>query len=135
MIPSKTSNDCDASSNDVSSGIGGGGGGGSGGPGGGGSPGGPGGGGGGGIGPGPGNEFDLILITTGTMAGLRSVMVTAVIETVAGVSAYIVLGASATTLTVSWQLALFEDRPIIRTKNNIVKIFALSFIFGPFQKL
>jgi hypothetical protein len=66
---------------------------------------------------------------------LRSGMVTTVIETVAGVLAYIVLGASATTLTSSWQSALFEDRPITRPKNNIVKIFALSFIFVPFQKL
>jgi hypothetical protein len=62
-------------------------------------------------------------------------MVTTVTETVTGVFVYIFLGASATTLTVSWQLAVFEDRPITRAKNNIAKIFARSFIFGPFQKL
>jgi hypothetical protein len=62
-------------------------------------------------------------------------MVTAVTETVTGALVYIVLGASATTLTVSWQLAVPEDRPITKPKNNIAKIFALSFIFLPFQKL
>jgi hypothetical protein len=63
-------------------------------------------------------------------------MVTAVIETVVGVLAYIVLGASATTLTVSWQLAVLADRSITRAvKTNIAIIFALFFIFLPFQKL
>jgi hypothetical protein len=62
-------------------------------------------------------------------------MVTTVTETVTVVFVYIVLGASATTLTVSWQLAVPDDRPITRPKNNIAKIFFLSFIFQPFQKL
>jgi hypothetical protein len=130
VIPSKTSKDSEASSRDFWFGIGGGGGGGGAVPGGGGI-----GAGGGGIGAGGGIESDLIRITTGTTAGFRSVMVTTVTETVTGVFVYIVLGASATTLTLSWQLAVFGDRTITRPKNNITKIFALFFIFGPFQKL